>query len=230
MNITLAFTTYFSSNYILEQFKKDYFTQSNYLIDEIVIQDDYSDDFFKLKQYESDKIKIFQNNENLSPLLSRINLVGNCKNDWVLLMDSDNFLDEKNFDIIRNLELHQDTIYCPDFARPNFAFKEFSNITMDMDFVKPKLGNLGMDIFLNTGNYLIPKQEYLRIGKNIDTSFSHYTVDVIYYNYLWLSGGNKLQCVKDYEYNHTIRGDSYWSTENHKSKEKLIEVNSLFKK
>jgi hypothetical protein len=229
MNISLAFTTYNSSNYIIEQLKRDYFLLSDQLIDEIVIQDDYSDDYIKLKEYSSDKIKVYQNSENLSPLLSRVNLVNNCKNDWVILMDSDNFLEKNCFDKVRGLELNNETTYCPDYARPNFGFKVFSDVLMDMNFVKQRIPNLDMQIFLNVGNYLINKSNYLKVAEKIDKSFAHWAVDVIYFNYLWLSSGYKLFCIKDYEYDHTIRGDSYWMQIGEKSKEKLAEVNELYK-
>jgi glycosyltransferase involved in cell wall biosynthesis len=68
------------------------------LIDEIVIQDDCSEDYDLLKPHESENVRLFKNEKNLSPLLSRVNLVKNCKNDWVLLMDSDNFLEKNCFD------------------------------------------------------------------------------------------------------------------------------------
>jgi len=230
MKISLAFTTYNSYNYILKQLERDFFTMSGGLIDEIVIQDDCSEDYDLLKPHESENVRLFKNEKNLSPLLSRVNLVKNCKNDWVLLMDSDNFLEKNCFDKIKELELNDETTYCPDFARPNFGFKVFSNVLMDMEFVKPKIPNLDMQIFLNTGNFLINRNNYLKVSEKIDESFAYWAVDVIYFNYLWLSSGYKLFCIKDYEYDHTLRGDSYWARIGEKSKHKLAEVNELYNK
>ncbi len=230
MKISLAFTTYNSYSYIMKQLDRDFFTMSEGLIDEIVIQDDCSEDYDLLKPHESENIRLFKNEKNLSPLLSRVNLVNNCKNDWVLLMDSDNFLEKNCFDKIKELELNDEVTYCPDFARPNFGFKVFSNVLMDMEFVKPKIPNLDMQIFLNTGNFLINRNNYLKVAEKIDESFAHWAVDVIYFNYLWLSSGYKLFCIKDYEYDHTLRGDSYWARIGEKSKHKLAEVNELYNK
>ncbi len=86
MKISLAFTTYNSYSYIMKQLDRDFFTMSEGLIDEIVIQDDCSEDYDLLKPHESENIRLFKNEKNLSPLLSRVNLVNNCKNDWVLLL------------------------------------------------------------------------------------------------------------------------------------------------
>lgn len=230
MKISLAFTTYNSYSYIVKQLERDFFTMSGGLIDEIIIQDDFSEDYDLLKPHETENVKVFRNEKNLSPLLSRVNLVRNCKNDWVLLMDSDNFLEKNCFDKIKELELDSETTYCPDFARPNFGFKVFSNVLMDMEFVKPKIPNLDMQIFLNTGNFLINRDNYLKVSEKIDETFAYWAVDVIYFNYLWLSSGYKLFCIKDYEYDHTLRGDSYWARIGEKSKYKLAEVNELYNK
>lgn len=228
MKYSLGFTTYNSSQYIIKQLSKNYFEMSDYFIDEIVIQDDFSDDYTVLQPYANDKVKIFQNPKNLSPLLSRVNLIKNCKNERVLLMDSDNFLDKNSFLKINSIQPEDDKIYCPDFARPCFQFKEFSGKDIDLAFAKQHLNELGMQILLNTGNYFVPKNNYLKVAKNIDLSFAYYTVDVIYFNCLWLKAGNTISCIKDYEYDHTMRGDSYYMTHSAYCKDKLEEVMSSF--
>ena len=228
MNISLAFTTYKSEQYIRNQLDKDFFSQSDGWINEIVIRDDCSDDYDKLKKFESDNIKIFKNDSNIGPLLSRPKLVENCKNDWILLMDSDNYLNRQCFDVLKNIELKDDTIYCPCFAMPRFNFPMVTGKTLTLSDIKPLFPALEVQIFLNTGNYLIPKKQYLEISKQIDTSYAHFTVDVIYFNYLWLSSGRKLSCVKGFEYDHTLRGDSYYMTHSGRSGKKLEEVNEKY--
>lgn len=229
MKYSLAFTTYKSSKYIIQQLEKNYFNLSNNKISEIIIQDDYSEDYNILQSYSKENIKIFQNSKNLSPLLSRINLVNNCSNDYVLLMDSDNFLDKNSFSTINELELNENTIYCPEFARPNFNYNKFSNITIDSTFAKNNIDDITLQIFLNTGNYLVPKKTYLETCKLIDEQFAYFTVDVVYFNFLWLSKKNTLKCVKDFHYDHTIRGDSYYMTHGGVSGEKLKEVIQLYR-
>lgn len=227
-NISLAFTTYNSFKYIERQFNKDYFTMSNNLVDEIVIQDDCTSDYDKLKNYESENIKVFQNKKRLSPLLSRPNLVSNCKNDWILLMDSDNFLESNIFDIIPKLSLENSFIYCPSFAKPNFDFRKYSDIKIDINFAKKHFEDLSLQIFLNTGNYLIHKDTYLNVSNFIEKKYAYYTVDVIYFNFLFLSLGNFLYCTPKFEYEHTIRFDSYYQTTHNISQEKLKEVNQMY--
>jgi hypothetical protein len=236
MNVSLAFTTWNSAEWIKQQLARDYFTQSSNLIDEIIIQDDYSNDYQILQNYQSDKVKLYQNELNLSPLLSREKLVENCKNDWVLLMDSDNFLrttsefgDRNCFDVIKALPLHTNTIYCPGF-RGHWGYNNLRDKRIDLAFVREHFHDPSyyMQMFLNTGNYFVPKRTYLEICKKIDKSYSHFTVDVVYFNYLWLASGNFLHCISDYEYDHTIRNDSFSFTHGDLSKQKLQTVHSFF--
>jgi hypothetical protein len=81
MNISLSFLNYNSYDYIIKQISLDYFTISNGIIDEIIIQDDCSDDFTKLKSLETNNIKIFQNSKRLRPLLSRLESIKNKFNE-----------------------------------------------------------------------------------------------------------------------------------------------------
>lgn len=209
MNVTLGFLNYNSFSYIEKQLKKNYFNLSNGIINEIIIQDDCSEnDFEKLKSIETENIKVFQNEKRIKPLLGRVNLLNNCSNDWVLLMDSDNFLDVNSFNsLFSDLNFNDNTIYAPDFARPKFNFKTISDFNLDFNLVKNNLQFLLC--FLNVGNYLVPKKRYLEVAKNIDYKFVEYTMEVLYYNYLWLSSGNFIKCVKGYEYDHTMRDDCF---------------------
>ena len=213
MNISLAFTTYNSVLFIENQLDKGYINASNGLIDEIVIQDDFTQDYVDLQKYKSDEVKLFQNKKHLSPLLSRVNLVNNCKNDWVWIMDSDNFLNVEIFDVIKNIELKNNTIYHSSFAKPNFSFKDHSNQIIDMKYAVDNFDALSTKILLNTGNYLAPKSEYLKVGEKIDTKYNYYTPEVLYYNYLWLSSGNLIHVLDEYEYEHTVRF-GYWHNSN----------------
>lgn len=232
MNLSLAFTTYKTLDFIYKQFCLDHFGLSNYLVNEIVVRDDLSVDYLPLSYFKSRNIKIFQNKINLSPLNSRPILVADCKNDWVLLMDADNFLDRSSYDVLRNFVengLNKDIIYCPDFARPRFNYKKFSGALIDANFAKKNIDDIEFKVFINTCNYLVPRNAYLEVAKNIDISFSHLPIDTVYFNYLWLKSGRKLKCVSNFEYDHTIRGNSFAVTHQHVNREKAESVYSLIR-
>jgi len=230
MNITLGFLNFNSLSYIKKQLERDYFKLSNGIINEIVIQDDCGgDDFEFLKKEETSNIKVFQNEKRIKPLLGRINLINNCSNDWVLLMDSDNFLDKNSFDVLfKNLDFKENTIYAPDFARPQFNYKGVSGTTLDLNLVKNNLAYLMC--FLNTGNYLIPKKTYLSVASNIDKKFTEYTMEVFYYNYLWLSNNNLIKCVQGFEYDHTMREDCFSYSNDRNSNDVLHLITQLYLK
>jgi hypothetical protein len=216
MKLTLAFTTYNSADYMLKQLEQDYFTMSNGIIDEIVIQDDYTDDYKILLEKQTDNIKVFQNSQHTYPLMSRVNLLNNCKNDWVILMDSDNFLTEKTFNVLGSFTPEPGVIYVPGFAHPGFNFKEqYADTLIDIKLAANRVGQPGLnwlDVLLNTGNFLVPRKEYIEVAKNIDPSLLVHPCEVLYFNFLWLSSGRVLYCNKDYEYIHGLRENSFYRT------------------
>lgn len=216
MNYTLAFTTYNSADYIIQQLKKDYFKMSNGLVDEIIIQDDFTNDFNMLKPYETDNIKIYQNPSHLFPLLGRVHMLNNCKNDWVLLMDCDNFLSEKSFEVLHSFIPQAGNIYAPGFAYPDFNFRsQYADTLIDFKLAATRLGAPGlnwMNVLLNTGNYLVPRLEYLQVATEIDSTLPVHPCEVLYFNYLWLKSGRNIFCKADYEYEHGLRADSFYRT------------------
>ncbi len=232
MKVSLAFTTYNSANYMLQQLERDYFSMSGGLVDEIVIQDDFTDDYNILKEKETERIKVFQNPHHTFPLLSRVNLLNNCNNDWVILMDSDNFLLEKSFEAIKGLNLTAGTIFVPGFAYPAFDFRsQYSDTIIDLNLAANRVSQPGvnwMDVLLNTGNFLVPRKEYLEVAKDIDPSFSACPYEVIYFNYLWLKSGRTIFCSKDYEYEHSLRDDSFWRTHSGHTGHLIDQINRMY--
>lgn len=216
MNYSIAFTTYNSAQYIEQQLSQDYFKMSSGLVDEIVIQDDFTEDYNKLKPYETESIKFFQNPKRLLPLLSRVEMLKNCKNDWVLLMDSDNFLTQKSFDSLNSFIPEPSIIYMPGFAHPEFDFKsQYPDTFIDIKLAANRVGQPGVNwinVLLNTGNYLVPRLEYIEVAKTIDSQLPVCPCEVLYFNYLWLKAGKRFFCKSDYEYNHTQRPDSFYRT------------------
>ena len=216
MKYTLAFTTYNSFEYMKRQLDRDYFNLSDGILDEIVIQDDCSSDYARLRPFETPNVRIFQNSARLLPLLSRVELIKNCKNEWIILMDSDNFLTPKSFSYLKNLTPNSGTIYAPGLGYPNFDFKsQYSDVNVDLSLAANRVGQPGtnwMNVLLNTGNYLIPKSEYLSVSTMIDPNLPVCPCEVLYFNYLWLKSGRSIFCAADYEYIHTQRPDSFYST------------------
>ena len=146
-------------------------------INEIIITDENGSDIEKIKRAFPDnpKLVLIKNEQRLGPLLNKLKACSNAKNEWIVLMDSDNFLDVNSFNsLFSDLNFNDNTIYAPVFARPKFNFKSISNFNLDFNIVKNNFNHL--ICFLNTGNYLVPKKKYLEVAKNIDYKFVEYTI------------------------------------------------------
>jgi glycosyltransferase involved in cell wall biosynthesis len=197
--------------------KKIHVTLKNILKDkrikEIVILDDGSsrEEFQNLvdnlSQF-SGKIKLFRREENLGILRTKIQVVSLCTNEWVILLDSDNSIFSQYLNAIFRLpKWNENTIYCPDFAYPNFDFRALSGEIMDFQ----KFSNLDVQrsgAFMNDGNYFFNKINFL----NALLPYSDFKAlaDVIFANYIWLSQGNKLEVLHNAPYFHRVHPGSIW--------------------
>ena len=89
----------------------------NINIDEILISDDHSsmDNYNKLKNMidpiNNGKIRLIRNVENIKPFLNKYNSVKNCKNEWVILLDSDNKISNEYVNILSNIDLKSSISY-----------------------------------------------------------------------------------------------------------------------
>jgi len=124
---------------------------SNPLITEIIICDENGNDAKKIREYfqNNEKVKIFINEKRLGPFLNKIKCCKLAKNEWIALIDSDNFADEDYFFkmklFIDDNKLKNYTILSPDYASEVFQWKYLSQ----------------------TNNNLLNKITYKKI-KNID--------------------------------------------------------------
>lgn len=209
--ISLAITTYNRSDLTVESFSKVY---DHPLVDEIVICDDASESSIyndlERATFRMDKVKLFVNPKNLGMSRNKHRAVCLCKNEWVVLLDSDNVLSIEYLDSI--IELHPRTIYCPVEAAPNFSFKEFEGEHIDRINAKRFLDNKMFRVFLNCSNYLVNRKEYLKVYKhNPDIK----EADTIWFNSLWLEADNNFYFTPGMVYTHRVHDGSGW-LQNHK--------------
>jgi len=220
MKLSLCITTFNRTDMVMEVFEK---VHDHPLIDEIVIVDDCSDmdkynELYQLiyfgdykakhKDLDSWKIKLFRNEENLGMSLNKMTAVSKAKNEWVILFDSDNILYPEYLDsIVDNLCLGKKFIYHPSFAEPDFNFKKYNGFFIDKTNAKNFLDDGLYRVFLNTCNYVVNKDEYLRVYK-YDESIKE--SDTIYFNTLWLEAGNAFYVVPGMKYHHRKHSGSGW--------------------
>ena len=105
---------------------------NNLFIDEIIISDENGNDVKKIKQNikNLDKFKFNINDEKLGVFYNKLKCCQLAKNDWIALIDSDNFADIDYFQVANNFlnnnDIKSNTILAPSYAKPNFDYRHFS--------------------------------------------------------------------------------------------------------
>ena len=91
--ISVSITHYNNAHFIKDTL--EFIVKSEY-ISEIIINDDCSKDYLVLKdiveEIDSNKIKLYQNKENLGNFINKLKTPEYCSNEWAILLDSDNII------------------------------------------------------------------------------------------------------------------------------------------
>lgn len=217
MKLTLAITVYNRWELLLESFAQ---AIDDPRIDEILICDDCSKDEYwnKIKELPkfNDKIKVVRQLSNQGMSRNKMSAVLNSKNEWVILFDSDNVIGKEYLNAIEDEgELLKRFIYCPSWARPNFDYRKFERRIFSIPNVfpnskgalgiRPDLNDSMLNCLFNTCNYVVNRDEYLRVWKENKEMIA---TDTIFFNYLWLKEGNYFTVLPGMHYEHRVHKDS----------------------
>ena len=223
--ISLAIPFYNTSKYFLECIK---YAIDDDFVSEIVVNDDCStqeeyDNLLSLSEGK-DKIKIFRNEKNLGAFGNKYTTVKNCSNDWVYLLDSDNYPFEETYEILRTIpEERPDICFTPRqlFCKTDKS-ETYDNIS-DYTFKYETIGieetkdaifkqTKWFDWFINSGNYVVNRQMYLDSLKepfeDKNTPLLHADTAAVFY--FWLKNNGEFYVVDDLRHNHRLRDESYW--------------------
>jgi glycosyltransferase involved in cell wall biosynthesis len=184
---------------------------------------------------QSKKIKIIRNQKNLGGFRNKFKAVKESKNEWVYLLDSDNFLVDGSISALYNVkEWDNKTCYCPsvpimerkegyrawdDWNHRRFGYEPFDLRGVQNFFdleteLSSKVGvGLGVNGFLNTGNFFVNRNHYVDSLLKVveDPTVEPHAADVIAFSYYWLTNQGKFQVLPDLYYYHRLRVDSFWS-------------------
>lgn len=215
-----------------DDFLKNYLPKylENELIDEIIITDENGNDIEKIKQTfgNIEKLKLFKNESRLGPFLNKIKACKEAKNEWIVLMDSDNFADKNYFSIAKdyiknNIKEQKNIILAPSKAKPNFNYSHLSGfIYKKGDFtknlqkeqlIKQDYKN-SSEVLMNTGNYII--NNFLIKNLNLQNETENITkssaCDVIYFNTLLFEQLDlHMHIIKDLEYDHVVHNGGVYN-------------------
>jgi hypothetical protein len=211
------------------------------IFDEIVIVDENGLDKYQLDQvYKGHpKVKIYTNDMRLGAFKNKLKAISLAKNDWVYLLDSDNFIGPDFHTVLAEFTsqtvLSERTIYCPETAlinwnpQPATTFDYLTGVAMDKDVIKRLcIEDFGkMEFFLNAGNFLLHKSvlgyDYKFWDEQINQSKCYDTIFFIFL--MTYRRGMTLQIVPGLKYNYAAHEDSYYILNNN-----LKEVQEFYKK
>jgi hypothetical protein len=202
------------------------------LIDEIIITDETGNDAVKIAGFfkNNPKIKVFKNETRLGPFLNKLCCTRKAKNEWIVLMDSDNFANEtyfktaKNY-IDKNIKNEKNIILAPSYAGNLFNYSHLSGVVYkngsfqennkrEKEILIKNKKYRDSSVLMNTGNYVINK--YLIDNINLDNEVNNIqfssACDVIYFNTLLFEQLNlNMHVVPLMEYEHRVHSGSIYT-------------------
>lgn len=206
--ITLGITTFNRVEMTLKSFRKVIDHPS---ITEILIIDDHSPGgvFNRLSEKikEKRKVRLVRNPENLGCYHNKKQVVSQAVNNWVILLDSDNVIDNSYVDKFLSCDLVENQIYAPDFAKPHFDYRKFSNMVLNASNVKNFIKDKFFDCLINTCNYVVNKDFYLSAW---EYHKEPWTADTLFHNYHHLKAGGSIKVVKGMQYEHLVHDGSHY--------------------
>jgi hypothetical protein len=90
---------------------------------------------------------------------------------------------------------------------PYFDYREFSGVHVNRSNVASYMDKKMFATALNTCNYFVNKEEYL---KCFDPNVDPHSSDSIYMAYRWLNMGNTIHFVPNLTYSHLVHEDSHY--------------------
>lgn len=228
----------------------------NPYVDEIVICDEDGEDIAKIIEVISEipnvqgkKIVLLKNDKRLYAFHNKEKVVQHATNEWVCLMDSDNFAPIAYFDAWQKYTdqhtLQDDVVYMPiktcarmdlstqDLSETGFDFSEFMNEEAYESSNISKYDIAKMGCLFNTGNYIFNRSVYLNTSEIIK-DYIHITenvhaVDVVFKNALMMKKGTKFVVVPDMVYEHVVHHGSYFLNTEGVSRSHLPKIYAMYR-
>jgi glycosyltransferase involved in cell wall biosynthesis len=224
--ISLCITTYKRFDKFLSTNLPRYLV--NPYIDEIIICDENGEDSQKiLAQFPNElKMKVYTNETVLGAFANKNRVVSLASNDWVCLMDSDNYAPASYFDAwvsyINLNGISSKKVYLPMYTIPQpnhrgFNYTEFQHLQLD----STSIGQHNVDALscmLNTGNYIFHKKNYTESNRYL-VEYHQSGVkggqDVIFKAILLFLNHSTFVLVPNMVYDHIVHDDSLFINNYH---------------
>jgi len=212
----------FLSKFLVKYLQNEY-------VSEIIITDENGNDIEKIKNtfVSNEKLVLIKNEKQLGPFLNKLKACSYAKNEWIVLMDSDNFAYKDYFItakkyIEEKIGEEKNIILSPCKASPNFDYSHLSgfiykkgsfnqNNNLEKELIQKK--NSSSTTLMNTGNYILNKYlvNNLNLQKEINNISKSSSCDVIYFNTLLFEQLDlNMHIVPNLEYSHVVHNGSIY--------------------
>lgn len=202
----------------------------NSYIDEIIITDENGNDVEKIQRdfQNNNKLVLVKNEKRLGTLCNKLKACSFAKNEWIALIDSDNFADNDYFEtacdyISKNIPKDQhNVILSPCFAEPSFNYSYLAGLiykkgtfksNLEFEYYSPhrRHDNIS-EIMMNTGNYVINKYliDNVDLTNEIHKEMIHAPKEVLFLNILLFEQLDlEFHVVPNMKYLHVVHDGSY---------------------
>ena len=201
----------------------------NPYIDEIIICDENGNDKSIIDSIYADnkKIRTFKNDCVLGAFFNKRRVVSLANNEFVCLMDSDNFAPISYFETwekyLNGAQPDINTVYSPSKTtkqanHPGFDLSELNNLIINKNNMKYCWKNYRSTLVAcNIGNYIISKTLMIKAEPyDLAMAINSKSLDVLYQNYLLFTLGDcNLVIIPNMEYDHIVHDGSYYSKTSH---------------
>lgn len=197
------------------------------------------------------RVLISQNPENIGASRNKYHGISLASHEWVVLLDVDNILDIDSIPLLLRAQPWDNKVCYAPYALNIFSDVSEVEIGRNGKKLRPRtqLGNsrlftnkrLGLpffakmltsrsnyvrsqaQFFLNTGNFLIHREQYISVMKREikNSAFNPQAADEIAFSARWLSSGNDFLLLEGFLHHHRVHSSSYWMTSN--SSQKVLE-------
>jgi glycosyltransferase involved in cell wall biosynthesis len=213
----------------------------NPYIDEIVVCDENGEDSQKISVHfpNEPKIKVYTNETILGAFSNKNRVVTLASNDWVCLMDSDNYAPPSYFEAwisyIESNGISSKKVYLPMYTIPQpnhggFNYTEFQHLQLD----STTIGQYNIDplsCMLNTGNYIFHKQNYTESNQHLieyHRTGVKCVQDVIFKALLLFLNHSVFVLVPNMAYDHIVHDGSIFLNNVHDYQQTYDHIKRLF--
>jgi hypothetical protein len=187
------------------------------IIDEIVICDENGNDYDKIldkygKFISENKLRVYKNEKILGVFLNKLKVCKLAKNEYVSLIDSDNFADDIYFKVakkyIEEKNITKNCIVAPSYPRYHFTCmrNEYSGFIFTKSNCKDHVDNTNFGALINMGNYIFTKNILDNLVYDENLLPKIHACDVMYFNLLLFQqvANFEMHMVPDMEYDHRV--------------------------